>query len=97
MTKGREARMDPEKMVGKRTPLPGGDKQLSPQMRASAARGAREERTVAEEDRPGIPREFTVNPARANRVREEKTGYAAGGAVRGGGCATKGVGKGTMR
>lgn len=73
-----------EPKVGTMGPKPKGD--LSAYMDKDAASAP----TKKEPDADFDP---VTNPKRAIAKREEKAGYACGGKVRGGGCATKGFGK----
>jgi len=96
MTKLSRAEM--EAKIGTREPLPGGDKQRSPQLIPKPAK--------AEEDPPPVMNfRGLTNPKRVLQDREKAAGLkcggkvkkmAGGGSVRGGGCATKGIGKGKV-
>ncbi len=96
MTKPSRAEM--EAKLGTREPLPGGDKQRSPQMVPKAPK-------PAEDDAPAMNFRGLTNPKRVLQDREKAAGLkcggkvkkmAGGGSVRGGGCATKGIGKGKV-
>lgn len=100
MSKMTEAEL--KKMLGKRTPLPGGDKQLSPQMKPKGAETPASAPTKPIADFSGL-----TNPKRVinKRLEEAEKGMkcggkvkrmASGGSVRGSGCATKGIGKARM-
>jgi len=89
------------KLLGKRTPLPGGDKQLSPQMTPQPPAEPASAASAPIADFRGV-----TNPKRVLADREAAAGLkcggkvkkmASGGSVRGTGCATKGFGKGRMR
>lgn len=80
-----------EPKVGSRSPLPGGAKQRGGNFALPEKPGAAARRKVAEDDRPGVDPQVSLDPKRTLKLREEKAGYAAGGAVRGTGCATKGL------
>lgn len=82
------------KLIGKRTPLPGGPKQQGPNFLIK-----REPDAEAAEPAKKPPREDFLNPRVVNARREREAGlacggkvkkYAGGGSVRGTGCATKG-------
>jgi len=86
-----------KKLLGKRTPLPGGDKQMSPQMRPKAPEVAVPAASAA--SAPTFNRKGLTNPKQVieDRLAEAEKGMKAGGKVRGSGCASKGFGKGRMR
>jgi hypothetical protein len=102
MSKMSEAEI--KKMLGKRTPLPGGDKQLSPQMMAKPKSDTPKTEATKQ---PIADFSGLTNPKRVIEKRMEaaekgmKCGgkvkkMAGGGSVRGAGCATKGIGKARM-
>ena len=62
-----------QKTLGKKEPLPGGDKQVSPQVTA---------KPPPKEPPPGIDPQISVDPKRVMRGREEKAQLAKGGKVK---------------
>ena len=90
------------KLLGKREALPGGDKQLSPQMTPKPPADAASAPTPPTADFRGL-----TNPKRIieDRLSKAEQGMkcggkvkkmASGGSVRGTGCAVKGFGKGKV-
>lgn len=96
----RLSREEVMKRLGKRDPLPGGAKQLSPQMKAAIVEAAAS--APARSGIGALPANPVMNPRAIaeDRLRRAESGMkcggkvkkmAGGGAVRGSGCATKGT------
>lgn len=95
-------REEAEKLIGKRTPLPGG-KGIGADMKVDAGQAAEKSRTASGTKLTGDP--VKLKETLKKRMGDEyKSGgkvcgkkYASGGSVRGSGCESRGKTKGTMR
>lgn len=70
------------KKIGTRESLPGGSKQLSPQMMGRSAAKEKALSRVAEDDRPGVDKAVTLDPKRNLDVRAARAGLAKGGWIK---------------